>query len=354
MPAVELLFSDIAEIVREDGRAIDNQALRDADALLCRSITEVDETLLKNTKIKFVGSATVGIDHLNINYLESNNIKWSNAAGCNAVAVAQYVLSAIAYWCQSRSRKMQGLKVGIVGAGNVGSELARCLDALGIDCLLCDPPLQHLGDIRPLISMQEILDCDVISLHVPLTIQGDYPTKYLFGQKELNRLDNDQLLVNTSRGEVIDNHVLEAYLSNTNHADVVLDVFENEPNISVELVDKCLLATPHIAGHTLEGKVRGTWMIYKAFCKHFGLDLKIEEDGLYPKKENISLINDLENDLLVVYDIFSDSSALKLDNDETIKNKFDRLRKNATQLVNGKVRRDYSGWNYVGEHVLPL
>jgi len=354
MPAVDELFGDIAEIIRQDGRLIDNDILSDADALLCRSITQVDQTLLESTNVKFVGTATIGVDHLDIDWLDSNNIKWSNAAGCNAAAVAQYVLSAIAYWCQSHLRKMQGLKVGVVGAGNVGSELARCLDALGIKYLLCDPPLQHLGDNRPLVSMQKIFNCEVISLHVPLTIHGEHPTKYFFNEKELNKLNNDQLLINASRGAVIDNRALESYLSKNKHAELVVDVFENEPNVSTELVDKCLLATPHIAGHTLEGKIRGTWMIYKAFCKHFGSNLKIKENDLYPEKQSVELRNNLENDLLSVYDISSDSHALKLYSDESIKNKFDRLRKNATQLANGKVRRDYSGWNYVGEYVLPL
>jgi len=354
MPGVEELFGDIADIIYQDGRLIDNDILMNADALLCRSITQVGQALLKNTKVKFVGTATIGIDHLDIDWLESNHITWSNAAGCNAAAVAQYVLSAMAYWCQFRSRQIEKLCVGIVGAGNVGSELARCLDKLDIKYLLCDPPLQLLGDKRPMVSMQEIYQCDVISLHVPMIETGDYPTKYLIGKRELECFRDDQLLINASRGAVINNQALEASLLQNPRMDAVLDVFENEPNISNELVNKCLLTTPHIAGHTLEGKLRGTWMVYQAFCKCFEMELGKIEDDLYPQKNKTSLSHNLEDNLLAIYDILSDSNALSLKNEEPIDIKFDRLRKNATQLANGCFRRDYSGWSYLGEYSLPL
>jgi len=354
MPGVEELFDDFAEIVRQDGRLIDNDILRNTDALLCRSITQVNQSLLKNTKVKFVGTATIGIDHLDVNWLESQNISWSNAAGCNASAVAQYVLSAMAYWCKVRSRQIKNLRVGIVGAGNVGSELARCLEKLGIKYLLCDPPLQSQGDQRPMVSMQAIYDCDVISLHVPMIKGGNYTTKYLVGKTELQKLRNGQLLINASRGAVVENQALNVYLSESNNADIVLDVFENEPNISTKLVDKCLLATPHIAGHTLEGKLRGTWMIYQAFCQYFELELNKKENDLYPQKNEIILKNILEEDLLAIYDIRSNAEVLRLNNEESIAVKFDRLRKNATQLASGKIRRDYSGWTYIGKHALPF
>ena len=355
MPGIDVLFSDIANIIRRDGRSITADCLQNTDALLCRSITSVTQELLQNSKLKFVGTATIGTDHLAIDWLDSQNIQWANAAGCNAAAVAQYVLSAIAYWSKNNSNDIQQLKVGIVGAGNVGTELARCLDLLKIDYLLCDPPLAAQGDPRSMVSLQQVLKCDVISLHVPLTIQGPHETKHLFNSSLLKKLTSHQLLINASRGAVIDNHALLGYLQKPNAARIILDVFENEPNPPIELLDGCLLATPHIAGHTLEGKLRGSWMIYQAFCHAFALKLNKTESELYPAYNQITLANDnLVEKLLAIYDIQAESNRFVQQNNETMAVKFDRLRKNATQLTNGYTRRDYSGWCYQGQINLPL
>ncbi len=356
MPGVEALFGDIAEVLPVEGRSIDRSILRNADALLCRSITQVNQKLLEGTSVKFVGTATIGIDHLDIDWLESQHIAWANAAGCNAAAVAQYVLSAVAYWCQSFSCQIDGLKVGIVGAGNVGTELARCLELLGIQYYLCDPPLKLQGDKRPMVSLDEILvNCAVISLHVPMETDGSYPTHHMIGAAELKQLKPSQLLINASRGAVIDNQSLINYLADNDTASVILDVFESEPLIAQSLLDQCLLTTPHIAGHTLEGKLRGTWLIYKAFSKCFGESILKQEADLYPPANQIELSGDLLIDnLLAVYDIRSDSDALKQDNGEDRALKFDHLRKNATQMSNGIIRRDYSGWNYNGKYCLPF
>lgn len=359
MPGIDKLFGDFSEIILVEGRSISNEILRDADALLCRSITQVNQQLLINTSVKFVGTATIGIDHLDIDWLDSENIKWCNAIGCNAAAVAQYVLSAMAFWCKSRNTSLQNLRVGIVGAGHVGSELARCLDNLDIDYLLCDPPLQLEGDNRVMVSMQKIRECDVITLHVPLVENGDYQTRHLFDLDELEHLTDNHLLINTSRGCVIDNKALESYLSNKQSADVVLDVYEGEPDISTQLLSQCLLTTPHIAGHTLEGKLRGSWLIYKIFCQYFEISEIRKEEDLYPDENRIILLEDaFESNLLSIYDIQSDSDALRSNTAESMATKFDGLRKNAAQLANGITRRDYSGWifegNYYLNNIIPL
>ncbi len=358
MPGIDELFGEFAEITYLQGRAINNQLLSDADALLCRSITRVDQTLLQNTKVQFVGTATIGTDHLDIDWLESQQISWANAAGCNAAAVAQYVLSGMAFWCRAKHHDIKQLKVGIVGAGNVGTELARCFDLLEIQYLLCDPPLESRGDGRSLVSFEEIFKCDVISLHVPITDNGIYPTRHIINQSRLIQLSENQLLINASRGAVVDNQSLTEYLSDTDSstkpASVILDVFENEPNVAMALIDKCFLATPHIAGHTLEGKMRGSWMIYEAFCKVFKIQNIDEESSLYPPMNQISLNNDdLAEGLVALYDIKSDSDALLVDS-EPMATRFDRLRKNATQLADGTTRRDYTGWQFWGEYRLPL
>lgn len=347
MPGVDKLFGDIANITYINGRKISNSALIEsrADALLCRSITKVNQSLLKNTSVKFVGTATIGTDHLDSNWLNKNAIQWSNAAGCNAAAVAQYVLSAVSYWCLEKSKSLTELTVGIVGAGNVGTELSRCLSYLGVKFLLCDPPLNDAGDPRQFVNLSAIMQCDVVTLHVPLTLEGPHKTQYLMGAKELAQLNNNQLLINASRGAVINNHELEQYLPSANSAQVILDVFENEPNISANLLSMCLLSTPHIAGHTLEGKLRGSWMVYQAFCRSFSVDIQYQESFLYPEKNQLNKpAHDLENLLIQLYDIRLDSNSLKIIPNEHLAGQFDQLRKNATQLASGITRRDYSGW----------
>ncbi len=363
MPCVDKLFSSIAEVIKVSGRSIDPAVIKDADALLCRSVTKVNQYLLKGSSVKFVGTATIGIDHLDTQWLDSKGIAWQNAAGCNADAVAEYVLSAIAYWCKKLQQDIGQLTVGIIGAGHVGSALAGCLDKLKIRYLLCDPPLAQQGDPRTFVSFNQAIQADVITLHVPLTrdsdseVNKDYLTYHMLDRSILNQLSSQQLLINASRGAVVDNQALTDYLQGENHAQVVLDVYENEPDISPQLVSDCLLSTPHIAGHSLEGKVRGSWLIYKAFCQYFGLNAAIEEQSLYPES-NLADFSDknmsLEDKLLSIYPINLDSEPLKQAASKDLTTSFDQHRKNATQLSSGMTRRDYSGWQFAEEADFPL
>lgn len=355
MPGIDELFSDFADITRVEGRSISHEQLKNADVLLCRSITNVDQNLLNDSAVKFVGTATIGIDHIDTQWLESKNIQWANAAGCNAAAVAQYVLSAMAYWSKIKNKDLNQLTVGIIGAGNVGTELTRCLDKLKIAYRLYDPPLKKLADSRYMVSFAEVMKCDVITLHVPIVKGGNYPTQYMIGKHELEKLNETQLLINACRGAVIDNRALVEYLKLPKTVDVVLDVFETEPNIPKALIDKCLLTTPHIAGHTIEGKLRGTWLVYRAFCKCFNISPDKNENELYPTENLITFETDkLEEKLLSVYDIKAESDVLNDVGVSHIARKFDQLRKKATQLSNGRIRRDYSGWQYQGIYRLNL
>lgn len=350
MLGIEQLFSDIADITFFNGREISAKNLINADALLCRSITQVNTSLLADSQVKFVGTATIGIDHLDTGWLDKNQIKWSNAAGCNAPAVGQYVLSAVAYWCLQNNKAMKNLTIGIIGAGNVGSILAQYLDFYGISYKLCDPPLQEQGDPRGLVGFSEVIGCDVITLHVPMIKNGRYSTHYLMSKPVLEKLNQQQLLINASRGAVIHNQDLNEYLKKADSASCILDVYENEPDICLSLTASCLLATPHIAGHTLEGKLRGSWMVYAAFCKAFALPLVKTETDLYPPNNQIDLSNlSFEQNLLNIYDISSDSNSLKSIEERELAVKFDQLRKEATKLSNGYIRRDYSGWTIDNE-----
>ena len=353
MPNVEQLFGEFGHVTLRPGREISHQDLIDADALLCRSITPVNEKLLAETQIKFVGTATIGTDHLDIEWLNANKIRWANAAGCNADAVVQYVMSAICYWFKVKTetdnsfslKLLRDLTVGIIGAGNVGTRLASLLEQVGIKYLLCDPPLKRFGDKRKFSCIDEIINCDVVTLHVPLNLDGEDKTYHLFDRLQLESLGSSQLLVNASRGAVIDNHALLEYLESPAAASVVLDVFEDEPKVNFSLIQKCLLATPHIAGHTLEGKTRGSYMIYESFCKHFRLSKEKELTQLLPLSNQLEInFNSLAGMFLSIYDIAEDHLKLAQSTRENIDKHFDNLRKNYVSSFEVP-RRDYASWD---------
>ena len=353
MPHIDALFGDFAELVKRPGRAMSSADVIDADALICRSITRVNELLLGDSKVSFVGTATIGTDHLDIDWLESHNIRWASAPGCNAAAVAQYVMSAIAYWLRKNKKVLSDITVGIVGAGNVGSALARCLQQLGVKFCLCDPPLARQGEPRAMVSMSQILACDVISLHVPLNRQGQDRTFHLFDTEVLQRLSPGQLLINASRGAVVDNTALLNYLSSRSPASVVLDVFEGEPQIDMTLASRCLLATPHIAGHTLEGKSRGSFQIYQALCQHFKIPQSKTFDELLPQNNRLKASANPLDTLLQIYPIKNDSNRLlhkcrSQQDVQTVATHFDELRKDYLVESESIVRRDYSGWSVTG------
>lgn len=260
IPQVEEAFGGLGEVRLLEGRRIAVNDVRDADILLVRSVTVVDAALLEGSKVKFVGSATIGTDHLDLDYLRDKGIACAHAPGSNARAVAEYVLSAIL-----ALRAEPGL-VGIIGYGSTGSRLAGLLDALGIDYLVNDPPLRDSGStVRPWASLEEIGQADVISLHVPLAKSGSYPTYHLVDDGFLRALRPDCLLINTSRGAVVDNRALLEHLDN-NRMQTVLDVWEGEPSIDFRLLERVSFGTPHIAGYSLEGKLNGTQQVYEALC----------------------------------------------------------------------------------------
>jgi len=346
MPHIDRLFGEFANVTKLSGREITSADVKQADALLVRSITKVDQNLLDDSHVKYVGTATIGIDHLDTDWLALNSINWSSAAGCNAAAVAQYVISGICHWLKFHpSLNLQQLTVGIVGAGNVGTELARCLEILGVKYLLCDPPLERTDDSRVFHSIDKLLDCDVITYHVPITREGIDRTFHLVDKHFLQQLSSEQLLINAARGEVADNDALFDYLKEENSASVILDVFEVEPNVNYELAKLCLLSTPHIAGHTLEGKLRGSYLVYQAFCQCFGLPIAIKQNELFPDINHFDgALLDLSALLLSLYDIEKDSKRLLSVDKNDIAEHFDQMRKNYVNSFDELPRRDYSGW----------
>ena len=271
IPLVAQAFSDLGEVELMHGREITADQLKDCQCLVIRTVTRVDATLLDNTAVEFVATATIGTDHVDKDYLNRAGIGFSNAPGCNAEGAAEYVVSGLFEMSRRRDFDPFALKAGIVGFGNVGSRLYAKLEALGIECLLCDPPLQQSGRSRhSFVDLDIILaECDFISLHVPLTHDGEHPTYHLLDENRLRRLVDGCVLINAARGEVIDNRALLELLNDRSDLRMYLDTWENEPLVSRPLLQRVDLATPHIAGYSVEGRLRGTQMSLDAACAHF-------------------------------------------------------------------------------------
>lgn len=271
IPLVAEAFREVGNVTLIPGREISREQLLDCNALLVRTVTGVNRDLLEGTRVEFVGTATSGTDHIEEDYLNHENIAFSNAAGCNAEAASEYVISGLFALSQTRGFDPFKLKAGIIGCGNVGSRVYEKLTTLGIDCLRNDPPLAARSDDTEFVDLQTIIEqCNFITLHVPLTATGEYPTKHLFNEKNLSQLQQGCLLVNAARGPVIDNHALLAVVKKRPDLMIFLDTWENEPTPLVELLQTVDLATPHIAGYSVEGRLRATQMILDAACAHFG------------------------------------------------------------------------------------
>ncbi|MCU7555938.1 4-phosphoerythronate dehydrogenase [Alteromonas sp. ASW11-19] len=261
-------FEGLGKITRYSWQSLQPADLAHTDYLVVRSTTRVDATLLSQARnLKLVTTATAGTNHLDKAALDAAGVPWRSAGGCNARAVAEYVLSALLQADDNGHLSLPAATVGIVGAGHVGSALAALLNCLGITCKLCDPPLAEQGDHRALVSLQEVLACDVISLHVPYTTTGSHPTYHLLDATALAGLSAHQCVINACRGEVIDEKALLTRLNERDAPLFITDVFWNEPDIDMAVTEAAWLATPHIAGHSLEGKTRGTQMVYEHVCE---------------------------------------------------------------------------------------
>lgn len=249
-----------------DGRTLTNKDVKDAEILIVRSITKVNQELLKNSKVRFVGTATIGTDHIDLDYLRSQSITFADAKGCNADSVAEYVFTALLKIASEKNISLIGKTISVVGVGNIGSRVSRIAESLGMKVIMNDPPLERKRVGKNYVPLEEVLKADIITLHVPMFFEGIDKTFHLLNQDNLKRIKEGTIIINTSRGAVIDNAALLNESINKD-LELVLDVWENEPSINIELLSKTEVATPHIAGYSFEGKVNGTKMIYNALCK---------------------------------------------------------------------------------------
>lgn len=273
----------MGEVVARAGRMISPADLVDADALLVRSVTPVNQQLIEHSSLKFVATATAGFDHVDRDYLASRGIAFSHAPGCNATAVVEYVLAALDTLAEREGFVPGERKVGIIGKGQVGSRLFQTMERLGVEVCACDPPLAATEDGNRYVSVDELIQrSDVICLHTPLTTDGPYPTRYLIDEPQLQAMKPGTILINAGRGAVINNAALKRCLERRDDLMVVLDVWESEPDVDRQLMSLVSLATPHIAGYSLDARMRGTQMIYQSFCQHFGLPARVRLPAITP------------------------------------------------------------------------
>ncbi len=338
----EATFGQHGDLLQMDGRDIRKRDLEGADLLIIRTATKANAELLAGTPVRFVGTTSIGTDHLDIPWLEQQGIAWSNAPGCNADSAAQYTLAMMALACRRLGWTLEDQRVGIIGRGNVGSRVRKLLDALGVENVANDPPLRDEG-VANLVSQAEALACDIVTLHVPLTRDGPYPTWQMIGSEQLARMPAGALLVNAARGDVVQGSaLLDAVRSDKVHA--ALDVWPGEPLLNPELLERSVVATPHVAGYSDDGKRNGTWIVYEAFCKWSGQP-PVARDGFDSDRLSLTIAKSedaLTEALQSACFVAAHDRALKELSSlgpEEIARGFDRLRKEYP------FRRDFRGWD---------
>ena len=314
IPLIARAFAGAAEVTLLDGRALDPPAVRQADALLVRSVTRVNAALLKGSAVRFVGSATSGVDHIDRAWLASAGIQFAHAPGSNARPVAEYALAGLFALAQRRGFELRDKTVGIIGCGHTGSHLARFLTALGVPCLRNDPPLARRGAGGAYVALEAICAADIISLHVPLNDAGADKTRRLVNARFLSRLKRDVILLNTSRGAVIDEAALIRFRRQNPRASLILDVWQDEPRINPALLAETALATPHIAGYSRGAKIRAARMLLAALAEFSGHEAATTDPNPLPK-HGLELAPDAGQDIIPravtqAYDVAGDGGLL--------------------------------------------
>jgi len=333
MPYARELFSRTGKVLAVPGRPLPQQELDDADGLMVRSVTQVNEALLAGKPVRFVGTATAGTDHIDDAWLQQAGIAFSAAPGCNAIAVVEYVFSTLLLLAERDGFALRDRTVGIVGVGNVGGRLQKRLEAWGVKTLLCDPPRADRGDAGDFRSLDALVaEADILTFHTPLFKDGPYKSWHLADAALLMALKPNAILINACRGPVVDNAALLEVLKMRADLSVALDVWEPEPDLSLDLLERVDIATAHIAGYTLEGKARGTTQVFEAWCDFLGQPQQVPLSELLPTPEfsSVTLNGPLDQATLkrlahLVYDVRRDDAPLR--KVAAKPGEFDRLRK---------------------------
>lgn len=323
IPYIKGVLEPQAEVLYKEGHQITNEDLMSCQALITRTRTQCDKKLLENTPINIIATATIGFDHIDTQYCDENNIIWKNAPGCNANAVAQYISSAISYWCQQNNIALNTLTIGIVGVGHVGKAVQSMCKKMGLKILLNDP-IREENEPTSFSTLSTIAQqCDIISFHTPLTTIGKYPSHNLANESFFKKLQKKPLIINAARGGVVKEQALLHALNDNKVSDCIIDCWEKEPNINTELCNKALISTPHIAGYSADGKANATTMSVRTISQYFDLGLDYYSVSELPTihPNNITHSQIIQH-CLSTYDIVKDSKVLKQNPKE-----FERQRK---------------------------
>lgn len=332
IPFLRGALEPYADVVYLPGKETTAEMVRDADALITRTRTRCDASLLEGSAVKVIATATIGFDHIDTAWCEEHGIIWRNAPGCNSWSVKQYITALLVTLARNRGLSLSELTLGVVGVGNVGSKVAEAASILGMKVLLNDPPRERAEGSGTFVSLDYLIGhSDIITLHVPLQKEGPDATWHLFDAERIAQLRPSQILINSSRGPVVDNKALRAALKARSIAGACLDVWEGEPDLDPELVGLLDISTPHIAGYSADGKANGTTAAVRVVSEVLGLPLgSWEATGIPAPAQSLSLeiqaagksLQDvLTEAVLHTYDISADSAALRADLDA-----FERLR----------------------------
>jgi erythronate-4-phosphate dehydrogenase len=321
IPFLKGVLEPYAEVIYLPGKEISNKILIDADALLIRTRTRCNEELLSGSRVSFIATATIGYDHIDTGYCNRSGIVWTNAPGCNSSSVRQYIAAALVTIAQHSGRNLGEICLGIVGVGNVGTKVASFAKAVGMKVLLNDPPRERREGKGEFVGLDRILtEADIVTVHVPLTMDGEDKTYHLFDNTLFSRLKKGAWFINSSRGEVVGGKALYESLRANLLSGAVLDVWDNEPEIDTGLLSEVFIGTPHIAGYSTDGKANGTAMAVNALSEFFALPLKGWYPGSVPLPSEPVLVVDcwgrqagdiLSEVVLRTYDIRSDDRKLR-------------------------------------------
>ena len=318
IPCARRFFSTLGDLVLLDAGDITPASTRDADCLVVRSVTRVDRGLLDGAPVSCVASASSGTDHVDLDYLDSRDIPLFDAKGCNANSVAEYVLSCLLVLSEQYGLELEGRTAGIIGCGHVGARLRYLLRVIGIETRVYDPFIRDEHNSCPFRNLDQVLSSDVISLHVPLTTTGEFPTAKMVGRDFLGRLKRDVIFINTARGGVVDEQALIDFARENRASRLVLDVWDNEPDINIELLNMSALATPHVAGYSARGKLNATRMVYEQVCAWAGVPAAAAEDIVFPGEDMEFNLSGSDNPVeavrlaaLACYDVRTDCAAFR-------------------------------------------
>ena len=349
IPFIKGILEPFAEVEYLKGSEIRRKDLSEADALIVRTRTKCTKELLEGTAVKFIATATIGSDHIDTEWCNANNIKWTNAPGCNSGSVMQYLTAAILHLADKHNFNLSEKTLGVIGVGNVGKKVVEMASALGMKVLQNDPPRELVEGSTNFSSLYEVISqSDIITLHVPLTLTGEFQTFHLANNHFFSALKKGSFFINTSRGQVCNEKSLKNAIENKLLADCVLDVWETEPDPDLRLLEHCEIATPHIAGYSLDGKFNATTMVVKTLSQFFEITPNLPSISALPSPINkeiklsdlkLNAKNPIANVIFKTYPIWEDSKRLKKD-----PSGFEE------QRGNYQARREFGAFVLKGEH----